>query len=117
MKQYLSQEQTTKLIDLGFEKPKNTQYIQRAKIRNLRSPFIEFGEPEFEGSYSIGELIELLPKEYWDKAASNQLTITFDSYLMGWVVKYTNYKFYQFGTELIDVIYNMILTLKEEVVI
>ena len=60
MKQYTNEIQTAKLIELGFKKPKNTQYVQRAKARNLHSPFIEFGEPEFEGSYSIGELIEML---------------------------------------------------------
>ena len=57
MKMFTNSDQTDKLIELGFEKPKNTQYIQRAKARNLHSPFIEFGEPEFEGSYSIGELM------------------------------------------------------------
>ena len=100
MKQYLSPEQTAKLIELGFEKPSNTQYIQRAKARNLHSPFIEFGEPEFEGSYSIGELIEILDGQ--------GIEIKNFGY---WIVEhewYTSTK-----DELIDALYDCIVKLKE----
>jgi hypothetical protein len=119
---YTSSEQTTKLIELGFEKPKNTQYIQRAKARNLHSPFIEFGEPEFEGSYTIGELIEMLPKslknsynpplviecnEKWRVYYGVQADYSLE-WLM-WLEEERN--------ELIDALYDMVVKLKEKGVI
>lgn len=106
MKQYTTPGQTAKLIELGFEKPKNTQYIQRAKVRNLHSPFIEFGEPEFEGSYSIGELIEIL-------GGVSELEIT--RFGSGWGV-YDELRAFS-GEELIDALYDMTIMLKEEGVI
>ena len=113
MRQYTTPEQTAKLIELGFEKPKNTRYIQRAKARNLRSPFIEFGEHEFEGSYSIGELIEMLPKEYDGELL--EIASVALSYAK-WVVRYP-YGIIVYKAELIDALYAMILQLKEEGVI
>lgn len=49
MKQYTSIGQTAKLIELGFEKPKT------------KLPF-EVANNELGYTYSIGELIEMLPK-------------------------------------------------------
>ena len=112
MKQYLNSDQTTKLIELGFEKPKNTKYVQRAKARNLHSPFIEFGEPEFEGSYSIGELIEMLPTIIDDFT----LWIGRDERSNQWFVKY-HPRTLVIDEEIIDALYNMITKLKEERVI
>lgn len=116
MKQYLNSDQTAKLIDLGFEKPKNTQYIQRAKARNLHSPFIEFGEPEFEGSYTIGELIEMLPQEINNDALPDRLEVYIDHNKM-WTVEYNNILgelFSTYRTELIDALYDMIVKLNDE---
>lgn len=110
MKQYLSPEQTAKLIELGFEKPKNTQYVQRAKARNLHSPFIEFGELEFEGSYTIGELIEMLPEEF-DGELLEIAAVTLSRYK--WVVRYP-YGIIVYKNELIDALYEMIIKLREE---
>jgi hypothetical protein len=112
MKQHLTPEQTAKLIELGFEKPNNTQYVQRAKARNLHSPFIEFGEPEFEGSYSIGELIEMLPPRY----NHEDLEINRDWRFERWLVFYRGDDATA-ATELIDALYEMIVILKEEGVI
>lgn len=115
MKQYLDQQQTAKLIELGFEKPKNTQYIQRAKARNLHSPFIEFGEPEFEGSYTIGELIEMLPKEINKDTLPGTFRVYIDHNKM-WAVDYCSMLGEQNSTnstELIDAFYATILQLKE----
>lgn len=119
MKQYLSPEQTAKLIELGFEKPKNTQYIQRAKARNLHSPFIDFGEPEFEGSYSVGELFSFLPKSI--KVNDLSFTLCIHSSSDYWIVEYADIAF---GTqarlckeELIDALFAEIVILKEEGVI
>lgn len=119
MKQYTNEIQTAKLIELGFEKPKNTQYIQRAKARNLHSPFIEFGEPEFEGSYSIGELLSFLPPII-PQESGYYINITHDS--VSWVIDYqqhgdTQYKYIVSDVELVDAIFAMAIKLKEEGVI
>lgn len=118
MKQFTSIDQTAKLIELGFEKPKNTQYIQRAKARNLHSPFIEFGEPEFEGSYTIGELIEMLPISFeTDNDDTSWLEIEAGAV---WSVSYSSFWFTDYDCEreeLIDSLFDMVLRLKEEGVI
>lgn len=106
MKQYTTEEQTAKLIKLGFEKPKNTRYVQRAKARNLHSSFIEFGEPELEGSYSIGELIEML---------EDTPDIEICRYNQEWRID-ADYLFAS-NQELIDALVNMAEQLKEEGVI
>lgn len=119
MKQNLDEQQTTKLMELGFDKPKNTRYIQRAKARNLHSPFIEFGEPEFEGSYSIGELIKMLPKEIDNDMLPDTLSIYIDHNKM-WVVDYSNILGAIYSIchiELIDALYEIIIKLKEDGVI
>lgn len=118
MKMYTNSNQTAKLIELGFEKPKNTQYIQRAKARNLHSPFIEFGEPEFEGSYTIGELIEMLPKEIDYKGFKNILYIFVKQGL--WNVEYSDFVgelHLTYRSELIDALYDMVVQLKKAGVI
>lgn len=119
MKQYTTDDQTAKLIGLGFEKPKNTRYVQRAKARNLHSPFIEFGEPEFEGSYSIGELIEMLPEEIPSDMIPEGLEIYVDHYKI-WTVSYCNVfgeLYNTYSGELVDALYDMIIKLKEKCVI
>lgn len=119
MKQYTNESQTAKLIELGFEKPSNTQYIQRAKARNLHSPFIEFGEPEFEGSYSIGELIEMLPKHIEIKSQWCRLDIYPTK--NKWHINYEEIVFESpvktYEIELIDALYDMVIMLKEEGII
>lgn len=50
MKQYTTPEQTTKLIELGFEKPNNEVKAEQAGDYAWYNP-----------AYSIGELIEKLP--------------------------------------------------------
>jgi hypothetical protein len=119
MKQYTNEIQTAKLIELGFKKPKNTQYVQRAKARNLHSPFIEFGEPEFEGSYSIGELIEMLPEAICksnDDSYHYFLSIETDS--LTWKVFYESEDEVTlcstFGVELVDALCSMLTILKRQ---
>ena len=64
MRQYTTPEQTAKLIELGFEKPKGWN------AENISNRFIMAvdvdGDNEF--NYSIGELIEMLPQHsiVWD---------------------------------------------------
>ena len=113
MKQYLDQQQTTRLIELGFEKPKNTQYVQRVKARNLHSPFIEFGEPEFEGSYTIGELLSFLPLTIkWTPRVIKGNVIEYSFETEGSELYYCNAH-----NELIDNLFDMCVKLKEEGVI
>lgn len=117
MKMYTNESQTAKLIELGFEKPKNTQYVQRVKARNLHSPFIEFGEPEFEGSYTIGELIEMLdniPNNMWDFMRTSTRVIKVEVIVFSGTKKDEHLYKISYNKELIDALYDMIIMLKEE---
>lgn len=113
MRQYTTPEQTAKLIELGVSRP-------RTKI-----PF-EVGNDELGYTYSIVELIELLPRYCWykygDKAFRAQIQFKF--YLSRWHVVYRKFEeehcghLYDCGSdELADALYNMIVKLKEEGVI
>lgn len=103
MKMYTNSEQTAKLIELGFESP--TLKCPYGKILVGNSP------------YSIGELIEMLPRYIEDKGAT--IDIGFD--MFSWVIAYLNipqeYVYCTSGLELIDALYEMAIKLKEEGVI
>lgn len=53
MKQYTTPEQTAKLIELGFEKPCSIASVE---------PIYGMGGISVAKAYSIGELIEMLPR-------------------------------------------------------
>lgn len=106
MKLYTNQDQTAKLIELGFEKPKSIVGHD--------------GYWGYDYAYSTGELIEILPrtiKSYYD------LSVLSTS--QGWGVLYgiigdgdmwsIEYEVYR--SELIDALYAMVVKLKEEGVI
>ena len=99
MKQYTTPEQTAKLIELGFEKPK------------MAAPALKWvdGEPTFEPQYTIGELIEMLPTIVDDFT----LWIGRDERSNQWFVKY-HPRTLVADEELIDALYDMIVKLKEE---
>lgn len=107
MKQYTTPEQTTKLMELGFEKPKFEIETQLCNIKGqpLRAATIV-------GDYSIGELIEMLPPRY----NHEDLEINRDWRFERWLVFYRGDDTTA-ATELIDALYAMILQLKEEGVI
>lgn len=113
MKQYTSKDQTTKLIEYGFPRPKFSFPIED----NEHPDYVdEEGIPwSLVESYSIGELIEFLPKEITDEyeeVTSLEFSKT--------EVYYTNLRFmsyYKNSAELIDALFNMCKTLKEEGVI
>lgn len=121
MKQYTTPEQTAKLIELGLEKPK------------MAAPALKWvdGEPTFEPQYTIGELIEMLPKTievdiWWGrekgKAGTWGLRIDTDGVDYMWTITYerdhsANLGVVGAGEELIDALYDMIVKLKEERVI
>lgn len=101
MKQYLTPEQTAKLIELGFEKPKNR--LVKQKFDRSTSSWIVVGE---EGNYYIGELIELLGVHL---SSIYYIKIGF------WVVNAEGFEYR--NDELIDALYDICVKLKEEVVI
>ena len=114
MKQYTTPEQTAKLIELGFEKPKNRLVKQR--FDRSTSQWIVVGE---EGDYSIGELLSFLPKSI--KVNDLVFKLCIHSNIVSWIVEYADIAF---GTqarlykeELIDALFTEIVLLKEEGVI
>lgn len=115
MKQYLNSEQTAKLIELGFEKPKGWN------AENISSRFIMAvdvdGDNEF--NYSIGELISFLPKSI--KVNDCYFTLTISAEFDNWLVEYVDIAYgsqaYVRDVELIDALFTEIVMLKEEGVI
>lgn len=116
MKQYLTSDQTAKLIELGFEKPKFEIETQLCNIKGqpLRAATII-------GDYSIGELIEMLPQyleykggvagieiDYYALTIRQNVVMYCDPY-MDWIEIQCNDH-----DELIDNLYDMVTILKEE---
>lgn len=96
MKQYTTPEQTAKLIELGFEKPKSIEVYRDGH-------YVPFVEQRLV--YSIGELIEMLGYDLYSMR-----------YLgMSWEAK--GEQVAVINEELIDALYAIILQLKEEGVI
>ena len=103
MKQYTTPEQTAKLIELGFEKPK------------MAAPALKWvdGEPTFEPQYTIGELISFLPLTIqWTPRVilGNGIEYSF-------VTEGSELYYCKAHNELIDNLFDMIVKLKEEGVI
>lgn len=102
MKQYTTPEQTAKLIELGFERPK------------MSAPKLEWknGEPKFVPQYTIGELIEMLPAKidgtYCNIDRCGQRS---------WAISYDPMIYCCNCAELVDALYEMVVKLKEEGVI
>jgi hypothetical protein len=111
MKQYTTPDQTAKLIELGFEKPRYECFD-----KTLRG--IEKWD-NIQSNYSIGELIEMLPPIIvWKRKnlASTIARTTFNSFVSYAELDGTPH-IVENSTELIDALYNMIVKLKEEGVI
>lgn len=114
MKQNTTPDKTAKLIEMGFDRPKFEIETQLCNIKGqpLRAATIV-------GDYSIGELIELLPKHIFPDNVCFDLQILANQNL--WVVKYTALfygEFYSFcSNELTDALCDMIVKLKEKGVI
>ena len=97
MKQYTTPEQTARLIELGFEKPRGLADAEPSSGKWVRE------------AYSIGELIEMLPTIVDDFT----LWIGRDERSNQWFVKY-HPRTLVVDTELVDALYEMIINLKEE---
>lgn len=111
MKQYLSPEQTVKLIELGFKKPPKKGLLFQSNIGDCHTDLMLAEE-----NYLLGELLEMLPNvvESEDSEYAT-LQIYFD--LFNWIIEYTGVEEIQHATsaiELIDALYDMIVKLKEE---
>lgn len=108
MKQYLSPEQTAKLIELGFEKPSSIASVE---------PIYGMGGISVAKAYTIGELIEMLPQviEFGEKWALYPLRVM-PTVGGGWAISYCN-EYDERNNDLIDALYDMVVKLKEEGVI
>jgi hypothetical protein len=110
MKQYTNEIQTAKLIELGFEKPSSIASVE---------PIYGMGGISVAKAYTIGELIEMLPKslknsynpplviecnEKWRVYYGVQADYSLE-WLM-WLEEERN--------ELIDALYDMVVKLKEK---
>lgn len=123
MKQYTTPEQTAKLIELGFEKPKSISSIKvTGDIITTAEDLI--GEPssvmggKITANYSIGELIKMLTTIKYiriaiDSRSDGRTTLIVKRYQKNrWDVLYGNV-----GPELCDSLFNAVVKLKEEGVI
>lgn len=101
MKLYTTQDQTTRLIDLGFEKPKSEVKEQTFDDWYIRT------------AYSIGELLSFLPLTIqWTPRVIKGSTIEYSFETEGSELYYCNAH-----NELIDNLFDMCILLKEEGVI
>ena len=116
MKQFTSIEQTAKLIELGFEKPKGW-YIDG--VTNNVKLYVNIDQDPMMFNYSIGELIEMLPNYINGNFVNWKIQTTKGD--VKWSVGWDCFETEQFqwirATELIDALYAMIVKLKEEGVI
>ena len=136
MNHYTTPEQTAKLIELGFEKPKSIGGYEPTFHVNYEG--IEVSEVIIGAdknapiyAYSIGELIEMLPKTievdiWWGrekgKAGTWGLRIDTNGVDYMWTITYERDHSANLGVvgaseELIDALYDMVVKLKEEGVI
>lgn len=118
MRQYTNELQTAKLIELGFDKPKSIRYPKN-EMEAERVNTTDF----LISDYSIGELIEMLPKSL-KNPYNPPLTIEYNNGM--WRVYYGVQEDYSWEwsiwyeeerNELIDALYLMLAKLKEEGVI
>ena len=122
MRQYTTPEQTAKLIELGFEKPKSISSIKvTGNIITTAEDLI--GEPssvmggKITANYSIGELIEFCPRVI-GRVGQDYVTIEISHDTAHWIVGYTDFEdrltYAASSSELIDAVFNMIVKLKEK---
>lgn len=105
MKQYTDKDQTAKLMELGFPKPKHSSSVEEFNGKGWA------GHIRVTFDYSIGELIGLLPR--WIKLRGG-LEIVAES--DGWLVMHGHDPFDPQCTkpELIDALFEYCVKIKEE---
>lgn len=99
MKMFTSSEQTTKLIELGFREPKS-----KVGGRVIYEPDADL-EIEWEKAYSIGELMEMLD------CVDETVHCRFGGVKANLVS--TNSGYEKIGGELIDLLFDLCVKLKE----
>jgi hypothetical protein len=111
MRQYTTPNQTAKLIELGFEKPK-----YECLDKTLRG--IDKWN-NIQNNYSIGELIEMLPTSISDNVFNINFADNRWYVYYGWQPVYSDWriKYECFEAELIDSLFVMCVKLKEKGVI
>jgi hypothetical protein len=125
MKQYTTPEQTAKLIELGFEKPKSISgYYQRGPYEydaETNTKMVVYDDTQYPiYAYSIGELLSILPQTinvFYDLAILSSHKGWWVLYgMIGdgdiWSIEHEVYE-----NNIVDALYYMILRLKEEEVI
>ena len=113
MKMYTNSNQTAKMIELGFEKPKSIVECE------LPKGDWRIGAVGIRKAYSIGELLSFLPENI---AIENEMPSTLNISLLDceWCVEYADFLGADFSfrnVELIDAAFNMVVKLKDEGVI
>ena len=110
MKQYLSPEQTAKLIELGFEMPCSIASVE---------PIYGMGGISVAKAYSIGELIEMLPEAICtshDDSCHYHLSMDTDACM--WRVRYMDdfdvTLCATYDVDLIYALYDMVIVLKRQ---
>ncbi len=106
MKQYTTPEQTAKLIELGFEKPKSV--VEGAL----------YSDTYF--AYSIGELIEMLdsiPNNMWNFIKTSDRIVKVEMYIFPKTQSETYYYDVCYRKELVDALFVITVKLKETGVI
>ena len=119
MKQYTTPEQTAKLIELGFKKPKSISgYYHRGPYEydaEANTKMVVYDDTQYPiYAYSIGELLEILPPYINNEDDFFGLAIYRGT---KWTVAYGGIFDIKIGvtqTELIDALYDIIVKLKEE---
>ncbi len=118
MRQFTTPDQTAKLIELGFEKPKSV--LLYAQSVDCDNNYGWKGEVKQNGNYSIGELIDMLPLRI---AGNYGIWYYFSvfAHQTYWRVAYTDDNEIPLidseSVHLIDALHDMILRLKEDGVI
>lgn len=109
MKQYTTQEQTAKLIELGFEKPSSIASVE---------PIYGMGGISVAKAYTIGELIEMLPSYVEWEGNTYGLRIETECTYSWWAAyeptqncKAKIFPVYDGGSCLIDILYNVLINL------
>ena len=106
MKQYTDKDQTAKLIELGFPKPQG--WGNKDISNGMSIALYNDGREDF--NYSIGELIEFLPLIVdWTPRVIRENRIEYSFGTEDSVLYYSCE-----NNELIDNLFNMCVTLKEE---
>lgn len=115
MKQYLTPEQTAKLIELGFKKP-NMALVKAESLCQLGTDLV-WRTTNYEQNYSIGELIEMLPSyvewkgNYYDLRIETDCTYSWIAYEPTKNDKAKILPVYDSGSCLIDILYNVLINL------